>query len=68
MRSGDVLVGVHIDGIVGDSHDIRAGGFDIDPVALGVAAADLRNVRRIALQHLNVEARLDHDVACIVID
>ena len=68
VRSGDVLVGVHIDGIVGDSHDIRAGGFDIDPVALGVAAVHLLDVCGIALQHLNVELRLSHDVADVGVD
>ena len=68
VGSGNVLVVVQVDGVVGDGHDVRAGGRHVEPVAYGVAAADLRNVRRIALQHLNVEARLDHDVACIVID
>ena len=68
VGSGNVLVVVQVDGVVGDGHDVRAGWRHVEPVAYGVAAADLRNVRRIALQHLNVEARLDHDVACIVID
>ena len=68
VRSGGVCRGVHINGVVGDGNDVRAGGLDVDPVAFSVAAIDLLNVCVIALQHLNIELRLGHDVADVGVD
>ena len=57
-----VRCGVHIDGVISDGHDIRSGRLDVDPVAACVAAVDLLDVRLAALQHLEVEVRLGHDI------
>ena len=60
--------GINIQRVIIHRHDVGCGGLDIDPVILYVAAADRGNVGGIALQHLNIVVRFDHDVCRVRIN
>ena len=68
MAAVNIRSGQNFQSIIVHSHDVGSGGGHVDPVVLHIAAADQRDVGSIALEDLDVEVRLHHDIARVRVD